>query len=107
MQITFSSQFINGNFMQIQSGKSFFDFTTGKDPKIYTLNLTKEAEYITDETVNIYFSVYSGYPTISISLTDDFKKTLNYKQISGSINYLITPKVREQFNYTGNVYIKV
>ncbi len=55
----------------LELGKTYYDYTTYKQNKIYLLDLRKMTN-LTDQTISIGFLVYSGDPYVSIALESSF-----------------------------------
>ena len=90
MSIKFSSSIINGNVFAIDIEKSYFDFTSRDEDKLYVLDLTSKTDKIKGKTVGIGFIVYSGDPVIKISMNSDFSNKIEEKGFVSSSTYLIT-----------------
>jgi hypothetical protein len=71
MSIKLYSTYLSGNNFMLDIGKTYYDYTTYKEIKVYLLDLRKMTN-ITDQTISIGFLVYSGSPYVTIALESSF-----------------------------------
>lgn len=90
MQVKLFSSVINGNYFLIELGKSYFDFTSYSESKVYKLDLTKEAASIAGKTVSIGLVVYSGNPYVDIAMDSGFLNTFSERSSVAATTYQIT-----------------
>ena len=107
MQVRLFSSVLNGNYFQVELGKSYFDFTSYNEKKVYRLDLGKLAASIAGKTVSIGLVVYSGSPYVEIAMDSGFLNSFSERSSVAATNYQITEAMRRQENFTGAIYIRV
>lgn len=94
MKVKFFSNYIYGNNFLIDLDKSYFDFTSYKESKLYVLDLSNSTK-ISEKTVTIGFLVYSGNPFISIAMDNTFLHPIHERGAVSTSTYLITESLRK------------
>ena len=110
MTVDFYCSSVNGNRRKITLGKQVIDFTTDRQQKYYILDLTDDKyKKITEYDIDILFIIYSGLPQIKVSFDEKFsdEKVIDNYYVDSTINYLLSPALRQQKGYNGILYIKV
>jgi hypothetical protein len=77
MTVKIYANYLYGNSFMIGLGKTYYDYTTYQENKLYLLDLRKDAAYITGKTITIGFLVYSGSPFITIAMESSFLNPIN------------------------------
>jgi hypothetical protein len=67
VSIRFSIVSMNNNKLNIEFGKSYFDFVKNQTPVIYSLDTSLFNLTENNKTLEIVFDIYSGYPDFQIS----------------------------------------
>jgi hypothetical protein len=84
------SNYMYGNSFMIDLGKTYFDFTSYKENKIYVMDLRNMASNITGNTITIGILVYSGNPYITIAMDNSFLRPISERGSVSTTTYLIT-----------------
>lgn len=71
---------------------------------MYTLDLTSITP---DETLELVFDIYSGYPEFQLSIDSSFTSLIDFPQHSSANSILLTPSIRKRVNLTNFLYIRV
>lgn len=93
---SFTLSILQPNYVVIPHGKT----------NTFNLSLVDYALGLDDKDVNIQIMLYSGYPEIAASFLPDFSRRLENYGEGGNLNYLITPQMRQAFNFSGFIYIQ-
>jgi hypothetical protein len=105
MQVRLYGKAVFGNDFLIELGKTYFDFTSYQEDKVYVLDLAKTP--LAGKTLSIEFVVYSGDPFVRIAMDSGFLTPLGERGAVSTSTYLITESMRNHSKFTGVVYIKV
>lgn len=107
VSIRFSVISMNDKQLNIDLGKSYFDYEDDNNPKIYTLNTSAYSLNTNNKTLQIVFDVYSGNPDFIISFDPNFTKNIEYNRKTSAVSVLLGPEIRKSFNFADMIYIKV
>jgi hypothetical protein len=71
------------------------------------LNISQQADELTNRTIELIFDVYSGDPEISIGFNSEFTNEIPFVQKSSATSYALSPVVRNDYDFTDSIFIKV
>jgi len=69
--------------------------------------MSDQLEELADETIEFVFDVYSGNPKIEIGFDSEFGRDIAFNRKSAAISYSISPTLRENYNFTDTIYMRV
>lgn len=107
VSVRFSVISMNDKQLNIDLGKSYFDYVNNQTPKMYTLNTSAYSLNTNNKTLSIVFDIYSGSPDFLISFDPNFNKIIEYNRKTSAVSVLLAPEIRKSFNFTDMIYIKV
>ena len=90
MRVKLFSSVLNGNSFLVELGKSYFDFTSYSESKVYKLDLGREASAIAGRTVSIGLVVYSGSPYLDIAMDSSFLNSFSERSSVAATTFQIT-----------------
>lgn len=105
MKATLYWHYSVGHSFEVALGTAYFDYTTKEDAKAYNLNLGNAS--LSGSTVYLYFVVYSGLPTVRVSLDANLSSILTGTGAYGSNTFMITEEMRNNLGFDGKIYILV